>query len=260
MNNKLLSLFLFVLVLIPSVYAETTQDLSYTFERGGNISIVRPCVNALSDTGSCSTNLSCQISITDENNGIVIFGKNMTNSFSTYNTFENATININKSGIYKADIVCVDTGKPGFDSFYFGVNAAGVDYRTNTGITFLLGITIALMVIFGVFAYFLERTLRAVFMLLSAMMLPISLWITEQIAINSFFAQNLINIIDAGYTLSLIFFGTFILYVLITLISKLTLHDNAKDGATTASSLTKKERREKEKEGRDYEDSGELEE
>jgi len=260
MINKFFGLFLFMLVLIPSVYAEAPQDLSYTFKTGTNVTIIRPCVNTLSPTGSCSTNLSCQISVTDQDNNIVVFGQTMTNTFSTYNTYENATINISQNGIYKADIVCLDTGEPGFDSFYFGVNEAGTDYRTNSGIMFLLGITILLMIIFGLFAYFLEKTLRIVFMLLSAMMLPVSVWITSQIVANSFFAQNLVNVINGGYTLSLIFFGTFVLYVLVSLTSKLTLRNNTKDGAVTTESLSRKDRNKKEKEGRDYEDYGELEE
>lgn len=68
------------------------------------------------------------------------------------------------------------------------------------------------------------------------------------------------DVLINNFYISLTILLAIVFYVLYKLIMKLKLRDISKDGAITTSSLTRKDRKRKEKEDMDYDDKGEMEE
>ena len=112
----------------------------------------------------------------------------------------------------------------GYDTFFFGVNNAGRDY---TGSGFILYIIAGLAILFGVLAVILNEKLRLAFIMLTVLMLPIGLWSALDIANNTWVGQAVINMISAGFMISLIGYVAMTLYVLWDLLMQIRLKKNA---------------------------------
>jgi len=217
-------LFLIILLLIPFSYAQTTsEDLDYVYKIGSNATeINRPCFNS-GATGWCSSGARCQLTVTDPGSRVIVDGGNMTNQISRHN-FTLPTLTT--LGIYKADMACSDSNLTGANTFFFGVNNAGSDYNKNSSVMFILGILIGLMILFSLCAYFLNEWLRMSFLVLAVLMLPVTLWVSLDIARNSFMGAAVVNVMSTGFIVSLIGFVAIGLYVLIILLSQIKLRDN----------------------------------
>lgn len=217
--NKILIVLIVCSIFLTPVFA-TDKTLDYVFKQYNNSEIQRPCYNT-GTNGYCSPGAICAISVYDPDNVAIVFGRNMTNQIYT----QNYTLPVlNKSGIYKADIGCAEPDNTtGYESFFFGVNQAGSDYNTSNGPYFILGIVILLLIAFALASYFLEDALKLVFLVMSFIMLSITLWVSLDIARNTFISNAIINVLSTGFTVSLVCFGGIVLYVLITLLTQLKI-------------------------------------
>jgi hypothetical protein len=214
---------IFILMLAIMIVPALAVDLDYVFKQGNDSSISRPCYNT-GDTGYCSNESTCALTVFNPDNSVLIFGKNMTNQIYTHNY---TLPNLNDTGVYKVDMACSDHNITGYDSFFFGVNQAGKDYNDSVGSYFILGIVILFMILFALASYFMENSLKLVFLLMTFLMLPVTLWVSLDIARNSFMSTALIAILSSGYGISLICFAAMCLFVLVKLTMQLKINKNA---------------------------------
>lgn len=215
MSNKfkpILYLCMF-LIFLTGTYA---VDLDYTFAKANSISLNRPCFYTVSPDGWCPSSTVCQMTVTAQNGSIVILGQNMTNLNSTHNL----TIFNLSNGIYKTDVACSYNNLSGYDTFYFGVNNVGENYNETIAPFIILGILIILLIAFIVTTFIVEESLRLVFLFLSILMLPITLWYALDVARNSFMGSTAIAMLSVGYMISLTCLGGFVFYILWTLMMK----------------------------------------
>lgn len=218
--KAVLSVFIVFLLCFVTVEA---SELDYVYKLNDNISISRPCFNSDTTTGWCSNAAVCQITVADPDNNLIVSGANMTNQVS----FNNITLkNISKMGVYKADMACYDNNQTGYNTFFFGVNEAGFDYRENGAIPYILGILFLLFIGFGVAAFKLEDALRLAFLLLSTLMIPVALFITSNVVKNSFMGANIINLVTWSFGISTVLYFGMVLYVLFTLLMAQKIKDN----------------------------------
>lgn len=118
----------------------------------GTIRYSKPCF--FNDT-YCSATAACNITIFYSNKSVLVANQLMTN-----NGYEhNITFNTNTSGIYTANMICLDGGYWGSNTFYFEVNPTGIiNTDEKTSITnmsiyffFILGI------IFFISSFFIKK-------------------------------------------------------------------------------------------------------
>jgi len=100
-----------------------TQDISDVFEVNENISYTKPCIN----NGTwCSPSATCNYTFYDMDNSIRYNNVLATNvgergaSSWQYNLYHDDT------GLYKVDMVCLDTGAQGSETLYYEVTGSGV--------------------------------------------------------------------------------------------------------------------------------------
>ena len=234
MNYKTILIFVMLLMAVVSSYA-STPDLDYVYMTDQPGEISRPCFDTGGWSGWCSNETLCQISVFNDINHPIILGANMTNQISTHNF----TLPVfNDSGIYKVDMACMTPNNlTGYDTFFFGVNNAGSNYNDNSSVMFILGILIGLIILFALCAYFLNDWLRMSFLLLTILMLPVTLWVSMDIARNSFMGEAVVNVIATGYYVSLTGFVAMLLYFLIVLLSQLKIRNNTIKPSDTGSPL-----------------------
>jgi len=215
--NKTIILIMF-LVFVISVQAQSDAP-EYVFKLGNETSISRPCFTS-GATGYCDATARCIISVFDPDNNIVVLGASMSNLNYTHNI---TLPLLTKAGIYKCDMACSQNNLTGSDTFFFAMNNAGQNYNGSSGTYFLLGIVILFMIIFAIASYFLDNALKVVFLFMTFLMLPVTLWVSLDIARNTFMSLGLINVLSTCFVLSLICFGGFVLYIFITLFMQLKI-------------------------------------
>jgi hypothetical protein len=220
-NNNMLfkHLLVGILVLFSTISLASAADLEYVYKLNSDNSINRPCFNQ-GTNGWCSAGATCEVTVLDENLDVLIPGGQMTNQISFHNY---SLPPISKQGIYKVDMACSDNNQTGYDTFYFGVNEAGSDYSKATGMFILLGVLVILMILFGVFSYYLSDSLRLAFLLLTFLMLPVTLWVALNIVKNAFMGDMFINLLTWSFGVSLVGFFTMVLYVCFTLFMALKI-------------------------------------
>ncbi len=229
-NGRLVSSSIFLIILIAlTSMSVVAQDLDYVYPTNSTITINRPCFNSESPTGWCSASTQCKLSVLDTNNNLIILSQNMTNNQSIQTYTINSSITSNS--IYQANIACVDGNTTGSDSFYFGVNNAGTDYRENSGIFFILGVIILLIIIFAALIFLVEEGLKLALLTAVFVMLPVALWLTLQIVDNSFMSEGVVNITSGGFILSLTALTAVALYALWKLTMGLKIEKNPEYGA-----------------------------
>lgn len=221
------SVILIILMsLVGSVFA---QDLDYVYPTSNNVTVNRPCFNSESPNGWCTVTTACELSVLDSKNNIILSNQAMTNNeaIQTYTINQNLTSN----SIYQASISCVDGNVTGADTFYFGINSAGSDYRENKAIWFILGIVILIMLIFSIFVFLVEEWLKLAFFIGAFLMLPVSLWLATQIVENSFMNNNLGSVASGAFSVSVVSFFAIVMYACWKLIMGLKIKKEPEYGA-----------------------------
>lgn len=134
MGSKKLYFLLVLIILVSSVSA-----IDY-YKYNTVIDYKKPCFNNLT---YCSGTATCNITVFDPENSVVINNQLMTNKVAYFNySISNRTI----LGEYRADIVCFDAGFKGANSFFFEVTGNG---KSNPG-TGIIILFIVLFVVIGI--------------------------------------------------------------------------------------------------------------
>ena len=236
--NKFLLLGLFMLLLVPSAFAE---DIRMYGQQGANLTIIDHCY---SEGANCDVAIPCNITITKDS--FALESQVMTNTGTSLQyIFENTS----EIGQYQASVVCVDGAMSQFDNFYFIINKDGIETSGKDSIIFVvLGI---IMILSGLATWYFKDGLRRAFILLTGLMVPVILFTAYNFAQNALLGATIISLALFGYTTSLILYLALALYVLWDLMMNLKLKSNAKFGGMTTGTLNNGKRQ---KPKRDYED------
>jgi hypothetical protein len=136
-------IILAVLILcLPIVYCVDSGIPVY--KQGDVANIKVPCIN---NQTYCSGSAACNITILNSLDLIMVNNEAMTNGGSYFNYSFNQT---SVSGIYKAQVVCVDGGVNGYSLFNFDITSSGFPENLNVApIMFTVIFIIALFMVIG---------------------------------------------------------------------------------------------------------------
>lgn len=132
----ILAAFVLIFLVLPLVSA---VEPNYNFRKETQVDLKRPCIN----NGTwCSGSASCNLTITDPDNLLLINNNLMTNQISYHNYTLNETQTF-KLGIFKVDMVCTDVGLNGAETFYYQISQTGTTPTTSQGILYVIIIIFA---------------------------------------------------------------------------------------------------------------------
>jgi len=148
MRIKTIVLVLIVIAILPIVLADGDVEenlIPEIYQQGTSVDIRESCTNA----GSfCSGNATCNITIFSPHNFLLINNQPMTNQ----NSYHNYTLNTSQTtelGQYRYNILCVDGGDKGIDSFIMEITPSGTQPSTAQGMIYVIVLAIS-AIMFGV--------------------------------------------------------------------------------------------------------------
>jgi RsiW-degrading membrane proteinase PrsW (M82 family) len=113
------------------------------------INLKVPCIN---NETYCSGIATCNITIMNSTDNVLVNNQAMTNSGNYFNYSFSQT---NNAGTYKAQIVCNDADQNGYSLFDFKITANGKDNNTNTALPIIS--TIFIIIFLATFGFLLEN-------------------------------------------------------------------------------------------------------
>ena len=239
MMNKFYLITVFMLLLVPSVFAEEPR---FYGQQGANLTIIDHCY---SDGDNCVAAIPCNITITNED--FILENEPMTN---TGNSLQYIFQNTSERGKYQSSVVCENGNVSQFDNFYFITNKDGVPTSGSDSIIF--GVLISFMALAGLASWYFKDGLRRSFVLLTGLMVPVIMFTAYNFTQNALLGNTIVSLALFGYTTSLILYLALVFYILWDLMMSLKLQDNATQGAQTTGSIQRGEGKRKLK--KDYED------
>ena len=121
MLNKNIFLIICIVLLVCTINADTdTQTIDDTYQINKIINYAKPCVN---NGTYCSTNARCNFTIFKPDNSLLLNNQQATNKIA----YHNHSVYLEQAGVYKVDMVCVDNGLTGSETYYFQVTGSGIN-------------------------------------------------------------------------------------------------------------------------------------
>jgi len=159
---KCLIFLLFVVVIINFVSA------TEVFRQNEEVNLIK----SVRVNGGLSTDLLCNITVTNPNGLVIVEFSEMTNQTSFHN-FTFPINNITELGIYDYDIYCTDGNLNATNSYQFDVTPSGKRFETSDAIIFAI-IIVSMFLVSLFFLYMARQTesdgIKLFFMLLSFVM------------------------------------------------------------------------------------------
>ncbi len=127
MKNKILLIFLLVILIIPLVSA------TLIFEKDTKADLIIPCIH---NNTYCSSSATCETTIWYPNGTILIDNKSLTNLGAgqfNYSLNENETSVI---GTYNGFVTCIDGSEKGYKTFSYKITANGKEDPSGVVIVF----------------------------------------------------------------------------------------------------------------------------
>jgi len=129
--KKYLMFLMFVLLISFVNSATDTRVVEDTFRLNSCLNYSKPCFN---NGTYCSSSSTCNFTIYNPDNTILLNNVNGTNNFSNHYV----PICVQNLGIYKVDMVCDDSGANGAETYYFSVTGSGLNTTIGFYIIFIL--------------------------------------------------------------------------------------------------------------------------
>jgi len=137
-------LFLCLLFTFSFVSAATdTSDVSDVFQINQEISYNKPCIN---NGTYCSASAECNYTFYDKDNSISVNNAAATQVGSGGASIWQYNITHTATGLYKADMVCIDGDAKGSDTLYYEVTGSG-DSNTVPFYFIILGISFGVIIL-----------------------------------------------------------------------------------------------------------------
>lgn len=140
MKTKYILAMLMCVMLIGLASAATdTKVVDDTFQINKQINYAKPCFN---NGTYCSDSATCNLSVIGPDSVVAVNNQLMENN----GAYHNYTFSPTKLGVHKANIICLDGGLNGADTFYFEVTGSGLndDFKFNL---IILGISFGIMLL-----------------------------------------------------------------------------------------------------------------
>ena len=119
MKKGILVLSLIILLALPLILADTdTNDVDDSFQINTLVDYKKPCFN---NGTYCSAATTCNYTIYNPDNTILLDNNQSTNQVSFYNI----SFVVNDIGNHKVDMTCCDGGRCGAETLYFEVTGSG---------------------------------------------------------------------------------------------------------------------------------------
>ena len=141
-KNLVMYLILIIVLLLSSFIVLGTDTI---FEKGSNISIKETCYN---NGDYCSSNASCNLTVFNPENNLIVNNSLMTNNIY----YHNYTINgndVNISGDYRYNILCKDGVFVNSNSFNFLVTPSGTNPSSAQASLYIVLLIIAIVLFIG---------------------------------------------------------------------------------------------------------------
>ncbi len=146
-----------ILILVGILFLQTASavDIEFTAERNTAVDIIEKC--SIGDY-PCSDSFSCNATIQNSIQEILVLNQNMTRN----NTFYNYTLSPSQTselGLYKADTFCSDGNYNGTNEIWFMITPSGRDAPTS-GESVALLIAVASMFLIAIFFFIISHTFK----------------------------------------------------------------------------------------------------
>ncbi len=185
--KKLLTI-LFLFMVIPMASA------GLFFEQFEELDLKRACIN---NNTYCSPSAECNVTILRPDSTILIDNALMTNQ----GAFHNFTLDAGQTsnaGQHIADIVCLDAGINGYESFDFVLTANGLSQQDNNTLQTFFIILYTIIVIFIIIGYALDKTILHFIAGLMLMVAAVLIGINSLGNLSDTFIQEIIITLSAG--------------------------------------------------------------